>query len=187
MPDDTLDFDRDDPSDAEHGPAEPCPAELDPRLQEMFDNALHLLRESERGSAERAPAQSSYPAQLYYASESGLKNIMDALASAKSLGPDIESEQTKALPTIWYHGERSYSADGGMPTLVSDEQDNILQCFLDRDIAFDTDALTNKSGTVNVAAAISRIVEKFGDSAIRRPKKKGDGYFIRVRTSKPIR
>jgi hypothetical protein len=215
MPDDELDFDRDDPGDAERGPAEPRPTEpdpgfqkmiddylrfldqaargpaeprsIDPRFQVMIDDALRWLNAAERrlSEAEQGPAK-MVPVEKEYQGESGLRNFVDALAE-KWAEQSAKHDEEKEPPTIWSHGERSYSTDGRMPILVSDEQDNILQCFLERDIALDTDGLTNKSGTVNVTTAISRIVEKFGEGAIRRPKKKGDGYFIRVRTLKPTR
>jgi hypothetical protein len=99
-----------------------------------------------------------------------------------------EDEETAALPsteqpTIWHHGGKSYSADGQMPVVVSTEKDNVLQAFLDRDEASDTKTLRN-CGVSNVTAVIKKLAEQFGRDAITRPKKKGDGYFIRVRSRK---
>jgi hypothetical protein len=250
MPDDIFDFDRDDPGDAEHVPAEP--RDLDPRLQAMIENVMRFLNEAKYGpmrpllvqqnykdqsslqmkdmienvmcflnEAKYGPmellqqdyeAQSSlqmqatmienvmsFPpeakygpmrpvgVQLDYKGQSGLQNLaevlaekLEALAEKLSIQPQ-KPDAGKELPTIWYHGNNSYSADGGNPKVVSNEQHNLLSAFLDKEVALDTKAL-QKAGVENVAAAVGRIADKFGAAAIRRPAKKGDGYFIRVRT-----
>jgi hypothetical protein len=66
------------------------------------------------------------------------------------------------------------------PTVVPTEQHNILRAFLDRDIALDTAAL-KKVGAGNVTKIANAIESKFPGS-VRRPKRKGEGYVIRVRT-----
>jgi hypothetical protein len=102
-----------------------------------------------------------------------------------------QSSTTKAATewedqsTIWYHGEQSYSTDSKSPVCVSNEQHIILQKFLDRDEALVTKSL-EKAGVCNVTTAIKKLAEKFGEDRIRRPTKKGDGYFIRVRSRKPL-
>ena len=88
-----------------------------------------------------------------------------------------------AMPTIWYHGERSYSTDGRNPSNVSPEQHNILRAFLDNDVAIGTRALESK-GVSNVPAVITKLCKKFGEGSVQRPVHKGDGYFIRVRSLK---
>jgi hypothetical protein len=92
-------------------------------------------------------------------------------------------EPTQQLPTIWYHGERSYSQGRQRPIKVSNEMHNILQAFLGRDVALDTKKLSDI--VANVTTVVKKLVEKFGENAISRPKGKGDGYFIRVRSLKP--
>jgi hypothetical protein len=96
--------------------------------------------------------------------------------------PPTDSPQKP--PTIWFHGSMSYSTDGGNPQMVSQEQHNVLQAFLDREEALGTKAL-EKAGVNNAAAAVTRLEKKFGGGVIHRPKRKGDGYFIRVRTKEP--
>jgi len=83
--------------------------------------------------------------------------------------------------TVWYHGGRSYSLNGVSPVLVSNELHNVLKAFLDRNEALDTKTL-EKAGVGNVTLAVDKIVKKFSGNAVRRPERKGDGYFIRVRT-----
>ncbi len=106
-------------------------------------------------------------------------------AEEQAPAPSVPTEQvgTNALPgqrIVWYHGEQSYSADGCTPVNLSPEQHNILVAFLDRDIALDTAALT-KAGANNVTKVVKSIEERF-PGTVRRPKNKGEGYFIRVRT-----
>jgi hypothetical protein len=85
------------------------------------------------------------------------------------------------ISTIWYHGERSYSTDGRNPVQVSMEKHNALQAFLDGERALDTRALEN-SGVSNASTVMKKLVVKFGEGCVRRPKSKGEGYYIRVRT-----
>jgi hypothetical protein len=88
-----------------------------------------------------------------------------------------------AMPTIWYHGERSYSTDGRNPCNVSPEKHNLLRAFLDNDVAIGTRELEAK-GVSNVPAVISKLCKTFGDGLVQRPARKGDGYYIRVRSLK---
>jgi hypothetical protein len=103
---------------------------------------------------------------------------IDSLREALGAGATDE-----ALSVIWYHGEKSYSIDGRTPVNVSQEQHNILKAFRDNTIALDTQSLSN-TGVNNVTDVIRKLVKKFGEDAIRRPKNKGDGYFLRVRSLK---
>jgi hypothetical protein len=87
-------------------------------------------------------------------------------------------------PTIWYHGEQSYSKDRKRPVAVSDDMHNILKQFLDRDLALTTKQLQKGSPHFyisNVATVIKKLETQFGTQAICRPVKKGAGYCIRVR------
>jgi hypothetical protein len=92
-------------------------------------------------------------------------------------------EDEGSRSTIWYHGGKSYSADGQTPICVSTEMHNVLGRFLDREEAVGTRELM-KAGVSNVATVVNAIAAKFGSHAIRRPSKKGDGYFIRVHSRK---
>jgi hypothetical protein len=84
------------------------------------------------------------------------------------------------LPTIWYHGGKSYSTDGKNPCVVSNHQQrNVLQKFLDQDEAFETSDL--QSLCDNVSRTIHEIEEQFGNAVTRNPGK-GSGYYIRVRS-----
>jgi hypothetical protein len=87
------------------------------------------------------------------------------------------------LLTVWFHGGRSYSTDGKTPRLVTVEQHNVLKAFLDRDQAIDTQTLERV--VANVASVMDKLAGKFGKGCLRRPKNRGDGYFITVRTRKP--
>jgi hypothetical protein len=83
-------------------------------------------------------------------------------------------------PTIWYHGGRSYSADGKAPVAVSREAHNLMQQFLGKGEALRTAAL-EKAGVSNVARVVSQIIRRFGKTTVRRPgRNKGSGYFVRV-------
>jgi hypothetical protein len=94
--------------------------------------------------------------------------------------PACPTAPNDTLPTVWYHGGRSYSADGQTHSLVSPEQHNALSAFLDCDQSLDTKAL-EKKGISNVSSVMQKLAKRFGD-AVRTPKNKGEGYFIRVRT-----
>jgi hypothetical protein len=85
------------------------------------------------------------------------------------------------LSTVWYHGGRSYSTDGETPSLLPTEEHNALSAFLDRGEALDTKAL-EKAGVSNVSAVMGKLSRRFGDG-VRLPKAKGEGYFVRVRTT----
>jgi hypothetical protein len=81
---------------------------------------------------------------------------------------------------VWYHGGRSYSTNQVTPVLVRTEQHNALGAFLDGKEAKDTKTL-EKAGVSNVTTVMNALAERF-PGAVRRPKRKGEGYFVRVRT-----
>ena len=89
-------------------------------------------------------------------------------------------------PTIWYHGEQSYSSDGESPINVTRECHYLLQRFLDRKQAIATKELAtgkaNENGVTNPSAVVARIIKHFGAGAVRQPAKKGEGYYLRVRS-----
>lgn len=86
-------------------------------------------------------------------------------------------------PTIWYHGDNSYSTDGATPKKASRTVDNVLKAFLDRDSALDNNDL--RDVVDNPSKTITEVTAKFGEERVRRPSEKGDGYYIRVRTLPP--
>jgi hypothetical protein len=96
-----------------------------------------------------------------------------ASRSARARDPDTS--------TIWYHGGQCYSAANTQPIVVSCEMHNLLHAFLDRDNALGTRTLQNH-GVTNVTTVMTKLAAKFGECCVRRPKSKGDGYYIRVRT-----
>jgi hypothetical protein len=85
-------------------------------------------------------------------------------------------------PTIWYHGERSYSIDRLNPVTVTIEENSLLTLFVERDAALDTATLTRKSGVTNVSRVMGQLAKKF-PGAMRNPgrKGKGEGYYASVR------
>lgn len=87
------------------------------------------------------------------------------------------------LPTVWYHGERGYSADRREPIVVTPTEHNVLQIFLKKTTALATKDLEETGG--NVAQTVAALRDKYSERfapAIRTPgDEKGTGYYIRVR------
>ena len=83
-------------------------------------------------------------------------------------------QQTVALRK---HGERTYSAEGCIPVVVSPGVAFVLNEFARAQTALETRALEKLVS--NVARVIGQIEAKF-PGAVRRPRRKGEGYFIRV-------
>jgi hypothetical protein len=92
----------------------------------------------------------------------------------------LTADTAAASPTIYHHGECSYSEDGKVPVLVPPEWDGVLRAFLDRDVALSTKDLSKVTGTPS--RVVGLIAERFKGGAVRRPARKGDGYFVRVRS-----
>jgi hypothetical protein len=111
------------------------------------------------------------------------RNYQDA-ANALDLFQRAVDTLPESTPTIWYHGNRSYSLDGQPPITVTEEEDNILTVFVDAesDSSHDTRQLTSESGVTNVARTMKQIAVKF-PGTVRMPgrKGKGSGYYVRVR------
>jgi hypothetical protein len=85
-------------------------------------------------------------------------------ASLRDLADTIEAEDRQrapAVPTIWSHGDRAYSRDGTTSYCVSEEEDSILQAFLEAGKAMDTPTLEDKSGSTNVPRAIKRLCQRY--------------------------
>jgi hypothetical protein len=116
---------------------------------------------------------------------------------AKAIKPLLAALPKPALgrnpphaPTIWHHGDRAYSRDGINSLVVTEEEDNVLQTFLESGRAMQTRAIEDKSGVTNVSRVIGRLREGYEGvfaDAIRTPggKKGAGGYHIRVRNIGP--
>jgi hypothetical protein len=151
-------------------PAEQTP---EPEPAREVKSMPSVARESvESGEGEKLPGPQPYPVHI--------ASVSEEVAHVLKEKPKNDDPP---LPTIWYHGERSYSVDGHTPVTTTREQHNILKAFLDKNVALDTQELS-KTGVSNVTDVIEKIVKKFGEDTVRRPKNKGDGYFVRVRTRK---
>lgn len=120
-----------------------------------------------------------------------LVESLEAVRRMKLLAePLLTQAQTRCdgepqlLPTIWSHGERSYSIDGHNQFAVSDEHDNILNAFCEARRAMEASELERLSGCTNVARAIGSLKTFHSgvfSPAIRAAEKKGrGGHFIRV-------
>jgi hypothetical protein len=106
----------------------------------------------------------------FYGNPKLVKRFRDALTPATP----------PATPTLYHHSDRSYSLAGGTPTVVSPEEHNILCAFLKAGGALDTRALEKHASN---AARIIRQLDKKFPGAVRRPQKKGEGYYIRVESA----
>jgi hypothetical protein len=92
---------------------------------------------------------------------------------------------TDEPPTVWWHGERSYSQDGKNPTTFGLNEDYILQAFMRTGTSLATQELKEKSGMQGNLAKVMKQLEKKLGAAVRRPGVKGPGYFIPVRPLAP--
>jgi hypothetical protein len=91
----------------------------------------------------------------------------------------LSNVQTPDLPpTVWHHGNRSYSLDGHNPVTVSDQQNAALAAFLSAGTALDTRTLET-CGISNVSRVMAEIEERF-PGTVRKPVHRGEGYFVRV-------
>ncbi|MBA4065461.1 MAG: hypothetical protein C0501_17455 [Isosphaera sp.] len=107
------------------------------------------------------------------------------LESPTQRRPDIGPQ----MPTVYSHGDGSYSCDRANPYRVTDEEDAVLKAFLDTNKAMETRHLVDASGVTNVARVVGGLIERYEGrfaAAIRKPEKKGmGGYYIRVRPAEP--
>jgi hypothetical protein len=97
------------------------------------------------------------------------------------LGSQAEPPPRPDLPTLWYHGERSYSTDGETPRCVTREEHNLLTQFLDCHLSFETKTLQD-AGVSNPSRVVASLIGIFGPEPFQKPKEKYAGYFIRVRS-----
>jgi hypothetical protein len=102
---------------------------------------------------------------------------MDRPSREVCLEMTILAQLKKQTVTVWHHGERCYSAEGCDPVIVSVQEASVLDAFAKARTALDTRAL--EKIVSNVARVIGQIDARF-PGAVRRPGKKGEGYFIRV-------
>jgi hypothetical protein len=166
------------------------------RLLEWVECAREVAEEEAALRAKAAPGEEGghalnlAPEEFRLEMTPRLREILAKVArSALGNADALEAERAKearwllgqvppAEPCIWYHGGRSYSSDGLSPRVVSAERHNLLQRFLDRDQALTTSDL--KDVVDNPSAVIEKLIGQFGGGAIRKPRSKGDGYFIRA-------
>jgi hypothetical protein len=119
-----------------------------------------------------------------------LEELYSAVAfdSRRDLRVGLPPKEPPA-PTIWHHGGQSYSRDGINSYVVKDDEDYVLQAFLEAKRAMGTAELADESGVANVARTIAQLLDGYGGvfaDAIRTPEKKGaGGYLIHVRTTPP--
>jgi hypothetical protein len=157
----------------------------DPRWPEGLDVRLIRLNQrlggliathAPRGPFEPRHRQLERPAMQLAPSER-----QDLLDSLDAVLRDLKgAAKTGGASTIWYHNGMSYSVDRRTPQLVSHEVHNILKAFLGGTEAIGTAALQNQ-GVNNITKVMHKIEKLFGPGAVRRPGRKGDGYYIRVR------
>jgi hypothetical protein len=102
---------------------------------------------------------------------------MDGPSREVCLERTISAQLNKQTVTLRHHGDRGYSAEGCDPVRVSREAAHVLEAFAKAQTALETRALEKL--VPNVARLIGQIEAKF-PGAVRRPRRKGEGYFIRV-------
>lgn len=100
-------------------------------------------------------------------SDQTYQRLRDAIEGDRNINPG---------DTVTYHGDKSYSLNGP-PIVVSHQEDIVLREFLECQRALATQVL--QRCVENPSRVIKQLEEKF-PTAVRRPQKKGDGYFIRV-------
>jgi hypothetical protein len=89
----------------------------------------------------------------------------------------ISAQLKRQTVTLWHHSERCYSAEGCDPVVVSVGVAFVLNAFAKAQAALETRTL--RKIVANVTRVIDQIDERF-PGAVRRPARKGEGYFIRV-------
>jgi len=96
-----------------------------------------------------------------------------------------------AMPTIYYHGDRTYSVGQSQPYPVGDTEDCLLQAFIGRHV-LDKPALADRSGVEkdNIPTALKRLKQKHNGlfaTAIYcpGPTGKGQGYRANVVDARP--
>jgi hypothetical protein len=148
------------------------PADPWTTTRKILEACAEAKRAVERGGLPGTPYEAVAKNQILQARDA-LTELFEPLQECQ--------EPSEEPATIWFHGEVSYSRDKLTPVCVSPEQHNLLKKFLDGDQAFTTKTLTGE-GVSNVADVVNKLEETFGRAPIHRHKKKGHGYYLRVRT-----
>jgi hypothetical protein len=142
----------------EANPHGPWPAETD-RLWRIYDQWRDIIRREglldNTGTSKALPGLSSW-GRLFL----------------------LEHPPEPEGKIVWQHSEQSYSADGRTPIVLSREEASVLAEFMQADAALDTRALERSVG--NVSRVMKQLAQKF-PGAVRKPRGKGEGYYIRVR------
>ena len=87
-------------------------------------------------------------------------------------------------PTLWFHGNRCYSADGLDMRTVTAEEDDFLQAFLWTKPSLDAAELERVCGPRDFARIADTLRTRFSGlfaKAIQKSSKSSGGYTIRVR------
>jgi len=89
---------------------------------------------------------------------------------------------SKTAACILHQGGLSYSLQGHPPVVVTKEEANVLCAFAETKAAMDTEALANV--VANPSRVMKQLADKFPGTVRRpRPNKKGEGYYIDVRSA----
>lgn len=86
----------------------------------------------------------------------------------------------QSLAVIYHNGNNSYALAGGSPVVVTQEEHQVLTAFRDAKAALSTKNLEKTAA--NISRIMYRLAEKFPRS-VRFPARKGEGYFVDVRTA----
>jgi hypothetical protein len=100
--------------------------------------------------------------------------VLDRLAQIKST---IAGLPKTPPPRIYHHGERSYSLGDNPPVVVTTEEHRVLRAFGTKKRALDTKEILEY--VENPSRIMAQLDRKF-PGAVRRPGRKGDGYYVRV-------
>ena len=146
-------------------------------LREYYENNPHHLKAIDDLLDEWDGLRNDLAATARY-----LRQIVAAFDARPTRRPVVPAADS--LATIWYHGQKSYSLNGLVPIVVSQEQHSILQRFLDSKIALDSRELSEECS--NVSRVMDALAERFRGT-VRRPAAKGEGYYIPVRALTPTK
>jgi hypothetical protein len=109
-----------------------------------------------------------------------LATAVVADCAMQRVGPPAEGQISGQLQTIHHHGNRSYSLGNWAPIIVTAEEHSALRAFAEHRAALNTKAL--EGYVSNVSRIMGQLVRKF-PGAVRRPVRKGDGYYIEVKAA----
>lgn len=178
-------------------PGDQATRRLPSREPSLYDNAIHGRPDYEDRLYDDEPDEDV----------ATRTRILDAIATAtpgvkaafiRALGTRRVAQRSGAgsdrapgpsaveLRNIRYHGNKSYSVEGGSrdPVTVTYEEDKVLQAFMESSNSMGRAELENRAVIGNAPRAMKLLAERYGGrfaTAIRRPGRKGvGGYFARV-------